>query len=356
MSKLTFLLGAAISMLGSVFGQSLEGEFRKEGREVRASYDEITKIFQASSAVLYEEIARGYGVVMSAEGDVLVKTSEFDLLENPSVVVAKKRYRDYKILAASSEWDVTLLRITGGDFEPITFAESEPSHGTIVLSNSSSTRLRRRTQLGVIAANARAVGKGDLAVLGIAMTQVDPDYVRVDGVSPLGGAHDGGILKGDQLLAINGHAVTTKELVPDLLDDKKVGDIVEIVVSRKVLPEEPSEPQEVEDPFLFVEDHPAEVEELTLEAELRERQIVFPEQRTRNDMMSGEFSERRTNFPRVLQHDTSLAQRTVGGPLVTLDGNCVGMNIAFASRECSYAIPAKELKELHQELLSQANL
>lgn len=72
--------------------------------------------------------------------------------------------------------------------------------------------------------------------------------------------------------------------------------------------------------------------------------------------MSGEFSKRRTNFPRVLQHDTSLAQRTTGGPLVTLDGKCVGMNIAFVSRECSYAIPAQELQELTQELRAEAGL
>lgn len=324
---------------------------------MRASYDELTEVFQTSSAVLYDNsVPNGYGVVVSEDGQVLVKASEFDLLEEPSLIIGKKRYRDLAVLATNSEWDVTLLKVEGEDLVPMEYSEMEPEQGSVVLSNSATSRFKRRAQLGVIAANARPVGSEKLAVLGIAMVGGETETLKISGVSPKSGAKDAGLEVGDEFVSIEGSEVGKKEDVPELLEGKLPGDLAKIVIRRQVLPEEPSEPEEVEDPFAFVEENPPVFKELEFDVELRERQEVFAEQLTRNDVMSGEFSKRRTNFPRILQHDTSLAQRTTGGPLLTLDGKCVGMNIAFVSRECSYAIPAKELQELIGELQAEAGL
>jgi hypothetical protein len=355
MSKSVFLAGVLLSN-AIVSGQSLEGDFRKEGVHVRAAYDNLTEVFQASSAAIYDELPNGYGLVVSEDGEILVKASEFELIENPSVIVAKKRYRDVAVLATSPEWDVSLIKVEAEGLAPIEFADVEPEHGSIVLSNSSTSRFKRRAQLGVIAAKARAVGADKLAVLGIGMSGEEGEPVVISTISPLSGAKDAGLESGDEFVSIDGSAVESREGVPELIGDKSPGDFISVVVRRKILPEEPGEPLEVQDPFAFAEENPPEWEELEFEVELRERQEVFPEQLTRNDQMSGEFSKRRTNFPRVLQHDTSLAQRTTGGPLLTLDGKCVGMNIAFASRECTYAIPAKELQELIAELRTKAGL
>ena len=80
------------------------------------------------------------------------------------------------------------------------------------------------------------------------------------------------------------------------------------------------------------------------EVKLSARHKVFEAPKTRNDGMSGRTSERRTNFERVLQHDVALSERSVGGPLLDLDGRCIGMNIARANRAETFAIPAKELR------------
>ena len=163
-----------------VSGQSLEGDFRKEGLHVRASYDEVTESFQASSAVIYDDWQpNGYGVVVSEDGQILVKTSELDLIENLSLIIGKKKYREVEIVASSSEWDVTLLKVDAENLEPVDFSESEPSHGTIVLSNSATSRFKRRAQIGVIAANARSVGTGPLAVLGISMNREKKDLLYI---------------------------------------------------------------------------------------------------------------------------------------------------------------------------------
>lgn len=337
-----------------VGGQSLESELRKEGVRVRAAYDDLTEVFQASSAVVFDDWKKdGYGVVISSDGLVLVKASELPPLENLSLRIGRKKYSEVEVLATSAEWDVSLLKVDAEDLRPIEFNESEPEHGSIVLSNGATSNLKRRAQMGVIAANAREVGEGQLAVLGIQMDGTVEDEVKVGGISPKSGAKDAGMEKGDRILSVEGQEIKVNEDVATVLKGRKPGEMIKIVVRRE---EKQEEPVEVEDPFAHVEEFVPSFEELELEVELRERQEVFPEQFTRNDMMSGNFSERRTNFPRILQHDTSLADRTTGGPLLTLDGKCVGMNIAYVSRECSYAIPAKELREVIEQLRSEAGL
>ncbi|MCU0796949.1 MAG: S1C family serine protease, partial [Akkermansiaceae bacterium] len=78
----------------------------------------------------------------------------------------------------------------------------------------------------------------------------------------------------------------------------------------------------------------------------------YGEEKTRNDGMSGEYSARRTGFPKVFQHDIMANRHYMGGPVFDLEGRCVGMNIARFSRCESYAIPAAELRELIGKLMS----
>jgi serine protease Do len=69
--------------------------------------------------------------------------------------------------------------------------------------------------------------------------------------------------------------------------------------------------------------------------------------------MSGEFSPRRSGFPRILQHDILGSRSVTGGPLLDLDGRCIGMNIARADRAQSFAIPVEDLKEIAARLMKQ---
>ena len=51
------------------------------------------------------------------------------------------------------------------------------------------------------------------------------------------------------------------------------------------------------------------------------------------------FSDRRFGFPTVVPHDLAIAPNDCGGPLVDIDGRCLGVNIARALRVASYALP-----------------
>lgn len=301
---------------------------------MRASFANLTEIFQASSAVLYDDWQPSeYGVVVSDDGQILVKASELEAMEEgkTSVTIGKKKYRAFEILATDPRWDLTLIKVDAKDLVPVEWSVHVPDRGTIVLSNSATSRFQRRAQMGVISATARPVGTEGLAVLGVAMSGAEEKVIRVSAVVPESGADKAGLKEEDLIESINGEEVATAEEIIAVLKKKSPGESVILSIMRGE-------------------------ENLEIEVELGERQNVFEEELTRNDGMSGEFSKRRTNFPMVLQHDTSLAERTTGGPLLTLDGKCVGMNIAFASREASYAIPAAELQQVLAELREAAGL
>ena len=93
---------------------------------------------------------------------------------------------------------------------------------------------------------------------------------------------------------------------------------------------------------------------LQADVELMPRDKAYKERKSRNDQMSGDYSKRRDSFPRVLQTDIPFSARTIGGPLLNLDGECVGMNIARANRAESFAIPVEELREVLKKLMKTA--
>jgi S1-C subfamily serine protease len=64
------------------------------------------------------------------------------------------------------------------------------------------------------------------------------------------------------------------------------------------------------------------------------------------------MSKRHDGFPVVIQHDCGLRPVDCGGPLVTLDGRAVGVNIARGGRTETYCVPANALISLMYELMS----
>lgn len=65
-------------------------------------------------------------------------------------------------------------------------------------------------------------------------------------------------------------------------------------------------------------------------------------------------SRRSSGLGSVIQHDAALRADQMGGPLVNLDGEIVGMNIARADRTKNYALPALVVKGAIVRLLDSA--
>lgn len=328
----------ALVLLGAVHEgsaqQQLESQFRLNGKEVAKAFKPIQEVLQQSSAVIYDgRTSIVYGVVVSPDGYILTKASELENAEDLTIRINKSRFTELKILATTADWDVALIKVDAQDLVPVNWIEEgEPSHGTWVVSNGASTRYIRRVRVGVVSANARQVGGGRSAVvLGVNLDRNEKEQqLSIKEVQKDSGAEEAGLAAGDIIRSVDGQEVKAVEDLQKILSDKNPGDKITMRVKRGE-------------------------EEKDFEVELRAREKIFKETRTRNDQMSGRFSKRRTNFKRILQHDTNLSKRTVGGPLLDLEGRCLGMNIARVNRCENFALPAKEVQEVFAELLKEAN-
>jgi len=299
------------------------------GPGITKAFEPQREVIQKCSAVFYDgrdEVA--YGVVISGDGYILSKASEIEGIKDLSVRVDGESFDEAEIVLVDSVWDVALVKVAAENLVTAPFAsDSKIAQGSWVVVNGATSRSRRRVLAGIISAEAREIPPAGGAVLGVNLKVAD-GILTITGVSEGSGAEEAGLKKDDVILTVEGKGISEIGEIKELLKDKKVGSKLKMKIKRD------------EDIHEF-------------EVELSARDAVF-EQMDRNDMMSGDFSKRRSGFPRVIQHDILANSDTMGGPVLNLKGQVVGMNIARANRAETFAIPVEELRELAKEMLGRA--
>lgn len=309
--------------------QSLESNFRTTGPGVVAAFESERQVLQTSSAVMLDgrkEI--GYGVVISPDGHVLAKASEIAEIKSLSLTIDQTNYPNAKVLLVDPTWDVALVKVEAAGLVPVVYAPtSAVPQGSWVMANGATTRTNRRLLAGIVSAKIREIPASGGAALGVVLN-AKSKALEVEEVNEKSGAKEAGLQKGDVILAIEGKKVSKLEEIAEILKDRKEGSNVKLTYRRKT-------------------------EEKTVDIRLAARGEMF-DQLNRNDQMSGEFSPRRSGFPRVMQHDILGSRQIEGGPLLDLEGRCIGMNIARADRAENYAIPVEDLKEIAARMMKQA--
>ncbi len=310
--------------------QSLESSFRTTGSAVVAAFENQRQVLQTSSAVMLDgrkEI--GYGVVISADGYVLTKASEIAEVKALSITVDQTNYPQAKVVLVDPGWDVALIKVEAVGLVPVVYAQtSAVPQGSWVVANGATTRTNRRALAGIISAKIREIPAAGGAALGVTVN-LKAKLLEIDEVNEKSGAKEAGLQKGDVILTIEGKKVTKIEEIGEILKDRKEGSTVKVTYRRNK-------------------------EEKIVDVRLAARNELFDDQMTRNDQMSGKFSKRRSGFPRVMQHDVLGSSDVEGGPLLDLEGHCIGMNIARANRAENYAIPVEDLKEIAARMMKQA--
>lgn len=310
--------------------QNLESAYRTTGTAVVAAFETPRAVLQTSSAVILDDrMEAGYGVVISPDGQILAKASEFLELKHPSITVDRTNFPAVKVLAVDPEWDVALLKIDAAGLIPVGYAPtSDVPQGTWVVANGATTRTSRRALVGIVSAKIREIPAAGGAALGVVL-KAKSKTLEIEQVNDKSGAKEAGLQKGDVIVAIAGKPVTKIEQVAEALKDRKAGSTVPLTFRRGK-------------------------DQRVVEVRLAARSEMFTDQMNRNDMMSGDFSKRRSGFPRVMQHDILGSSKIAGGPLLDLDGRCLGMNIARANRAESFAIPVEDMKSLAGRLSTLA--
>lgn len=329
------IIGAA-TLCGVKAQTSLHADERINGKLVWEAFEPQREILQRSSAVIYTDgksrLKTCYGVVVSESGHVLTKASEIQGKTNITMRVGRELYEEVQVLATDPEWDIAMLKVSPEEpLVPVEFSdEADVPQGHWVISNGSASRSKRRVRVGIVSAITREIPSAmSRVVLGVQLGSGKKDGLAIQEVSEKSGAEKAGIKKGDVLVAAGGVELKKRADLLEALKKKNPGDKLDVQVLRGK-------------------------KKMNFEVELMARE--GGPRMTRNDQMSGgEFSlsKRRDGFPRVLHHDTPLTKSSVGGPLLNLSGKCVGMNIARASRVATFAIPARELKEIIEEMTAQ---
>lgn len=312
-------------------GPSLPADERTNGKSLRPAFAQQQSALQSGSAVLYDEWRSfNYGIVVSEDGYLLVKESELAERKNISVRIGEEHFTEVEIVAHNPRWDLALLKVRAANLTPIIWAESSDlPQGSWVVANGATSRHQRRINVGIISAKSRAVNGLAPVVIGIQFTE-DESRLIVDVVTKETGAERAGLKKGDIVRKFDGIEVSDRKSLIELIRDKIPGDVVEVEFERKG-------------------------ETYQVEVDLMARHAAYADtHESRNDAMSGDFSKRRDSFPRVLQTDIPFNSRTIGGPLLNLDGECIGMNIARANRAESFAIPVEELRTELELLMPKA--
>jgi len=120
-----------------------------------------------------------------------------------------------------------------------------------------------------------------------------------------------GMLRGDLLVSINQQWIPNATTLRSVGARVRVGQALNVVVVRK-----------------------GQLKQLSMKIDHFSRRVYH------DRWGGGPFSERRFGFSTTIVHDSLLEPNQCGGPVVDLDGNVVGLNIARSMRVATLAVPS----------------
>ena len=305
--------------------------YQRSSPKVLAAFrDVVAKPSQSTVRVQSDGKDVALGTVVDADGWILTKASE---LKGKVACKLKDGHEvDAQIVGVQEQYDLALLKVEAKDLKAVQWAESSIAPvGNWVASPGTG---EVPVAIGVVSVATRTVPvrKGTPfnisssgGFLGISLGSADHG-AKIEEVVPGSAAEKAGLKAEDVIVSVGGDAITDSEALLALLQGHKPGENVKIRVKRGD-------------------------EELEVKATLGKR----PASMNRGDVqnhMGGDLSERRRDFPTILQHDSVLKPADCGGPVVDLDGKVLGINIARAGRTESYAIPSEAILPLLKDLKS----
>lgn len=267
------------------------------------------------------------GIVIDTRGTVLTKLSEVEKRSNLSV-------RDYRGVVYNAtlgpkdeENDLVLLSTSATTLRPIQFSERQPAMGELLITPSTAGRA---IGIGSYSHPPRSLASSERGFLGVIPRNLNQG-VEITELTPGGAAEYAGLRVGDIIRKANQKPMTD------------VSNLVAEVQRRRA-----GEKMEIE----FVRNGSLQSATVTL-AGIN----LSSEKAARFKMMNrlGAIpSTRGSDFPWVFQHDTPLLPEQCGGPILDIEGNVLGINIARQGRVASLAIPTAHLQTIVDQLRQQS--
>ena len=285
----------------------------------------VAEVIPSVVAVMSDNRQIALGTVVDRNGYIVTKASEVNSRKYLKVVTSDAREREARIVFEDEENDIAILKVdsilTAIDWEP-----TETVTGQFVLLPSPDGKV---FSMGTYSTTVRTTRTGKQARLG-----VDPDEapggVSISDIQPGTAAYEAGLIMGDIITSINGDPIRDVSQLVNAIRKNAPGDTIRIE---------------------YLRDGVASKTKAVLDSV-----DISGDRAKRYKMMSrlGAIPSRRAdNFPAVFQHDAPLFPEQCGGPVVDLDGNVIGINIARNGRAATYAIPLENVQRLVRQFLRE---
>lgn len=322
--------------------------FAADAKEDRGKKS-LTKLFESAAATAADATARLQvdgkdvilGTVVSKDGLILTKGSELinvkdGKLKSPiGCVLRDGSAFDVEVKGYHPGSDLMLLKVDADSLTPVKFADAKKAEpGNWVTCTGVKDNGVEAVAVGVISTASHTlygqesrIENANRGYLGILFEPVDDlTNTRVEEVKNEM-AKKAGMKKGDTITGLNDKPVKNRDEIFNVMNETRPGDKLTVKVKRKGKDGD---------------------EELTFKVETIPPSLM--DRGAMQNVMGGTLSDRRGGFGRVIQHDTVLKPSQCGGPLVDLDGNVLGINIARAGRVETWALPGDVVTAVLGEL------
>lgn len=312
-------------LLLSGFPALLSATERSHSKVLAAFRDVIKDPAQCTVRVFSDGRKAALGAVVDSQGFVVTKASE--LKGKLECQLQDGRRVSADIVGKDSSVDLALLKIDAAKLPSIAWADSpDASVGSWLITPGLEVD---PVAIGVVSVGARKIAAPSGA-LGVQLDQKD-DVARIEKVMPDSAAERAGMQNGDTVLKVNSKDIKGRQNLIETVRAFMPGERIDLLVKRGE-------------------------KEMNLTVTLGNLATLFHgnERAEFQNNLGGQLSERRAGFTLAIQHDTVLKPHECGGPIVDLDGKCLGINIARAGRVESYALPATLVREVVDKLKAAA--
>lgn len=333
--NLTYALLILTAVSTVCHGQRLRGlipDLYKSGGKTRNAFGDVVKDANLSTVKVFSDGKHAaMGAVIDKDGFILTKASELGSKIEVQTVDGNKHPAE--IVGVQNTHDLAMLK-TDIKLPPIKWASAKKAIvGQWVATTGWGTK---PVSVGVVSTPRRSIPKrpGALGIRAKMIKKNGKDEfapgATIGEVYKGSAAADAGLQIDDVIIEVNGKDV---KAFPDLAQTVRKfgpGDVLKLRVKRGD-------------------------ESFDVNVELSTMSVLPMMQNNRGaiqNTMGGKLSNRRYGFPAVFQHDTVLKPEECGGPLVNLEGEALGLNIARGGRVDSYAIPYEVIKPLLGDLKS----
>ncbi len=299
----------------------------------RALLPALTDAAKSTVRVWMGNRRMAYGTVIGDGNRILTKWSEIARANGAlRVEGAGGEVRAARISGVYADEDLALLETSGMPFTPVKWSHESPPLGGFLVAPQPDGR---PAAFGVVSVLERNLRDTDQAFLGVTGSlNFKGPGVKINKVSPDSGAAAAGLRAGDIILQVGGRKISGLLELKNSLVGVSPGSTITLLVR-------------------------VGGDEREFDVLLGNRPSLpdFPGDRLRQmERMGGAISRVRDSFSSAIQTDMRPKPSQVGGPVVNLKGQVVGVTMARADRTRSFVMPSAAVEELLKKPLEDPAL